>query len=335
MAQSQPPMAGRVDAPPQAPPAPPPAAPPMAPPAPPAMPVRAPPAGAVPAPAAPAAPAGFEPPAPPPRPQINVAERYGEIATIRILAMIFMFIAASLSILHSILSVGGVQALSIVGIVLTVLGIVCGFLAIINQKNRKMNNLTTIGAVAFLIAGAAARPPLLALGTLSLGSADFILALMFAIFFLLFLEYTHGVRRFWEIGEMAIEKNLREFDFGHVLRQYIVMGFVWLGVIIGITMAVVAIQYGFVSLLPDQLGRSAEMNSVYGLAIAEGLMFAIVAVVVIILMKVLRGDFTSMKAPVRAAAPTGPAMPGAQVYVPGRSPQQTGLSSTAPPPRAQ
>lgn len=282
----------------------------------------------------PAAPASFEPPAPPARPAINVAARYREIGTIRILAMIFMFIAASLSILHSFIGVGGINALSGAGIGLTAGGVVCGFLAIINQKNRKLNNYTTIGSVALIIAGATTRPAMLTMGKLSLGSADFILALLFAIFFLLFMEYTHGVRRFWEIGEMAIEKNLKEFDFGHVLRQYIVMGFVWLIVIVVLTLAVVGIQLALVSFLPAQLGQSAEMNSVYGLAVAEGLLFVILAVILSMVLGFGRGDFASRKAPVKAA-PTGPPMPGAQVYVPGVSAQQTGLSATAPPPRAQ
>ncbi len=325
MAQSQPPMAGRVDAPPEVAPAPPPAASPAPPASPPAA---APPPAAKPAQAMP------EPPAPPARPAINVAARYREIGTIRILAMIFLFITASLSILHSVLSVGGITALSAAGIGLTVGGIACGFIAIINQKNRILNNWTTIGSVALLIAGVTTRPAMLTLGKLNLASPDFILALLFAVFFLLFMEYTHGVRRFWEIGEMAIEKNLKEFDFGHVLRQYIVMGFVWLIVIVVITMVVVAIQLGLVAFLPAQLGQSAEMNSVYGLAVAEGLVFIILAVALTVVMGLGRGDFASQKAAVKAA-PSGPAIPGAQVVVPGQSTQQTGLSATAPPPRAQ
>lgn len=323
-------MAGRVDAPPQVAPTPPPMAPPAPPAAPPPAPMAAPPPPPGPRPAG----APLEPPAPPERPQINVAATYREIGTIRILAMIFMFIAASLSILHAFISVGGITALSGAGIGLTAGGIVCGFIAIINQKNRRLNNYTTIGSVALLIAGVTARPAMLAMGKLNLGSADFILALLFAIFFLLFMEYTHGVRRFWEIGEMAIEKNLRDFDFGHVLRQYILMGFVWLIVIVVITVVVVLIQLGLVSFLPAQLGKSAEMNSVYGLAVAEGLVFVILAVVLAIVMGIGRGDFTPRKAAVKAA-PAGPALPGAQVYVPGQSAQQTGLSATAPPPRAQ
>jgi len=322
-------MAGRVEAPPQVAPTPPPMAPPAPPTAPPGAPMAAPPPGP-----RPTAPASLEPPAPPVRPEIDVSARYREIGTIRILAMIFLFITASLSILHSFISVGGITLLSLGGIGLTIGGVVCGFVAIINQKNRKLNDWMTIGSVALLIAGVATRPAVLAMGKLNLGSADFILALLFAIFFLLFLEYTHGVRRFWEIGEMAIEKNLREFDYGHVLRQYIFMGFVWLIVIVVISMVVVAIQLALVSFLPAQLGKSAEMNSVYGLAVAEGLVFVILAVILIVVLGLTKGEFKASQAPVRAV-PAGPAIPGAQVYIPGQSAQQTGLSSTAPPPRAQ
>jgi hypothetical protein len=271
--------------------------------------------------------------APPVKPAIDVASRYREIGTIRILAMIFMFIAASLSILDSFISVGGIAALSIAGIVLTAGAIVCGILAIINQRNRRLNNITSILAIALMIAGVTTRPAVLALGKMNLGSADFILSILFAVFFLLFLEYMHGVRRFWEIGEMAIEKNLKEFDFGHVLRQYILMGFMWLVVIIIMSMAVVGIQLALVSYLPAQAGQSAEMNSVYGLAIAEGIFFVILAVIVSLVMG--RGELAqSLKAAPRAA-PAAPTVTSAQIYTPGRSPQQTGLSSTAPPPRAQ
>ena len=276
----------------------------------------------------------FERGAPPPeRPAINVAARYREIGTIRILAMIFMFIAASLSILDSFISVGGIAPLSVAGIVLTVFAIVCGFLAIINQKNRRLNNITSILAISLMIAGVTTRPAVLVLGKMDLGSADFILALMFAIFFVLFLEYMHGVRRFWEIGEMAIEKNLKEFDFAHVLRQYIVMGFMWLIVIIVISMVVVGIQLALVSFLPAQAGQSAEMNSVYGLAIAEGVFFVILAIILSLVLG--RGELArSLKAAPRAA-PTAPTVTSAQIYVPGQSQQQTGLSATAPPPRAR
>ncbi|MEM2868921.1 MAG: hypothetical protein QW379_00660 [Thermoplasmata archaeon] len=303
--------------------APPTARPPPPPEAPPARPT---------APAAPAPPPGE---APARRPPVNVAERYREIGTIRILALIFMFIAASMSILTSFVASGGFFVESVVGIGLTAGAIVCGFIAIINQRNRRLNNITTILAVSLMVAGAAARPVMLSVGEMAITEVEVIMSLLFAIFFLLFIEYTHGVRRFWEIGEMAIEKNLKDFDYGHVLRQYIVMGMVWLIVIVCITAGIVGLQMGMQAAFPVQFGKSAEMNSVYGLAIAEGVVFVLAAVGI----SLVRGRREYAQGLMAVAGPRPAPKPevasSAQVFTPGKEPAPTGLSATAPPPRAK
>jgi len=296
-----------------------------------------PPAGAPPA-SAPRATMPGEAPAPV-RPIINVAAKYREIGTIRLMAMIFMLITAALSILSApIISASetGAEAvlLSFVGIGLTIVAVVFGFIAIINQKNRRLNDISTIAAVSFMIAGVAARPAILSLGHMSLDSTDFILAILFAIFFLFFLEYTHGVRRFWEIGHMAIEKDLKDFDFGHVLRQYIVMGFVWFVVAILLTLGIVGVQLALQTYLPAQLGQSAEMMSVYGLAVAEGIVFVILGLILSFILgrkdyaQSFRAGAASMRAPPKTE--TAAAQP---MQMATRAP--TGLSATAPPPRAQ
>ncbi|MGQ9583041.1 MAG: hypothetical protein ACUVV6_05955 [Thermoplasmatota archaeon] len=301
-------------------PSPPPAPRPATPPPPP----RAPEARAAPAPEAPR----------PQRPAVNVAAQYREIGTIRILAFIFMFIAAAMSILTSFVASEGFSAASGAGAGLTVVAIAFGFIAIVNQRNRRLNNIATILAVSFMVAGAAARPVMLSLGETAISETEVIMSLLFAIFFLLFLEYTHGVRRFWEIGEMAIEKNLRDFDFGHVLRQYMLRGMIWLGVIVGITIAVIGLQMGLQTALPPQLGKSAEMNSVYGLATAEGILFVGAAVVLSLILgrREYAESFRAVAAPRAPPKPEGPS--AAQVFTPGQ-PAPTGLSATAPPPRAK
>jgi hypothetical protein len=276
---------------------------------------------------------------PPAKPAINVAAKYREIGTIRLMAMIFMLITAALSILSAPIIMAadtgseGVT-LSFLGIGLTILAVVFGFIAIINQKNRRLNDISTITAISLMIAGVAARPAILSLGHTSLDSTDFILALLFAIFFLFFLEYTHGVRRFWEIGHMAIEKNLKDFDFGHVLRQYIVMGFVWFVVAILLALAIVGVQLAMQNYLPAQLGQSAEMMSVYGLAVAEGIVFVILGLILSFFLG--RKDYAqSFRAGTGAmrAQPKAEAAAVEPVQVVAR--QSTGLSATAPPPRAQ
>ena len=273
-----------------------------------------------------------------PKIAVNVAARYREIGTIRIFAIVFMMMCGMLSILDSLMTLGGFSTLAGVGIGLTGGAIVMGFLAILNQGNRTVNNITSILSVTLMISGAAARPAILFIGKLNLTEVDFILSLMFAITFLLFIEYMSAVRRFWEIGEMAIVKNLREFDFGHVLRQYMLMSFVWLVIIIIMTMGVVGLQYILQSQLPAQVGQSAEINSVYGLAIAEGVVFVLIAVILSLILgrKEYAQSFRTSMATARPAPkkPEGPIT--AMIYdIKSGQPAQTGLSATAPPPRAR
>lgn len=302
-------MAGRVDAP--APMAPPPQPAPRA-----AMPGEAP---------------------PPPAPTINVAVKYREIGTIRLMAMIFMIITAALSILSTPIIIAASTdsegfLLSVVGILLTIVAVVFGFIAIINQKNRRLNDLSMVLSLSLMIAGVAARPAVLSLGKIDFGGTDFILSFLFAVFFLFYLEYMHGVRRFWEIGQMAIEKNLRDFDFGHVLRQYMVMGFVWFIVAIVVMFVIVVAQLLMQLNLPPQLGKSAEMNSVYGLAVAEGMVFVIIGLVLTFILG--RKDYAqSLRAGTTRTAPGKEAAPADTGPVVAKAP--TGLSATAPPPRAQ
>ena len=315
-------MAGRVAAPPPGP-------------QPPMMQVRPPAPGIPPpAPAAAAAARSFDEAPPPPKPTINVAARYREIGTIRLFAMVFMFIAAAISRLSAVLADPDLQLVTMAGMGLTAVAVVFGLIAIINQRNRRLNNISTITAASLMIAGMAAQPAVLTLGKVSMGDTEFILAILFAVFYLLFLEYTHAVRRFWEIGEMAIEKNLKDFDFGHVLRQYIVMGFMWLVVAIIITIGVVGFQMAMQLYLPPQLGQSAEMRSVYGLAIAEGVIFVLLGLVLSFVLG--RKEYAQSFRAVGTRAPPRPAGPTtAQVVQLGQTATPSGLSATAPPPRAQ
>jgi hypothetical protein len=289
------------------------------------------------APPVPAPRATFPGEAPPPaKPTINVTAKYREIGTIRLMAMIFMLITAALSILSApiIMSANtdseGVT-LSLVGIGLTILAVIFGFIAIINQKNRRLNDISLILSLSLMIAGVAARPAILTLGHTALDSTDFDLAFLFAVFFLFYLEYTHGVRRFWEIGNMAIEKNLKDFDFGHVLRQYIFMGFVWFVVAIVLSLAIVGVQLALQNYLPAQIGQSAEMMSVYGLAVAEGIVFVILGLVLSFFLG--RKDYAQSFRASAIRAPKAEAPPTEAMPVVAR--QSAGLSATAPPPRAQ
>jgi hypothetical protein len=131
----------------------------------------------------------------------------------------------------------------------------------------------------FILIGAAVKPSIMAIGTVDM--LDLILAIVFGVFFILFVEYLHAVWRFTAIGRMALERNLKDFDFGHVIRHYMSFGGGVLGIIVVLSLVIVFLRNGFLAAMAStpQLTHSIEMNSVYGLAISSAIIFTILGIV--------------------------------------------------------
>jgi len=226
------------------------------------------------------------------RAEIDPSTKYGEIGTIKVLAAMFMFICFALNIVFmiydpstsqmsgdKILTVGGIGAL-----ICTVLGVVFGIMAIFVKLNQKvgpypMRVLLMLMSPLFILIGAAVKPTIMAVGPVDM--LDLALAIIFGVFFILFIEYLHAVWRFTSIGKMALERNLKDFDFGRVIRQYMSFGGGVLGVIVVLSVCVVFLRNGFLAAMAStpQLTHSVEMNSVYGLAISSAIIFTILGIV--------------------------------------------------------
>jgi hypothetical protein len=230
------------------------------------------------------------------RVQIDPATKYREIGTLKILAAMFMFICMALNFVFIIYSpatgemepgnmatIGGIASM-----IVTVLGIVFGIIAVFIDKGfvkiklgfMTMKSLFVILSPLFLVIGAAIKPTIMAVGAVDM--IDLILAVVFGVFYILFIEYLHSVQRFSQIGKMAIERNLKDFDFGHVIRHYMGYGGAVLGAIIFLSLIVVIIRQGMLKFMQEgapQFAFSVEMNSVYGLAISSAIFFTIFGIV--------------------------------------------------------
>jgi hypothetical protein len=226
-------------------------------------------------------------------PAIEPSSRYREIGTVKVMAAMFMFICCgmnfvfvfygggeSLSAMEKLFSIGSLAA-----IILTILAVIFGIMAIFMRLETKLLSLSLKNwfmmlAPIFMIAGSAIKPPIMTVGEIDY--MELSLAIVFGVFFLLFIEYLHAVKRFTDIGRMAIERNLKDFDFGHVIRHYISFGFMVLGGIVGISLVVVFLRNvilgGLEGWVP-QFARSIEMQSVYGLAISSALVFCLLGIV--------------------------------------------------------
>jgi hypothetical protein len=231
------------------------------------------------------------------RPTIDPSTKYREIGTIKILAAMFMFICMALNFVFIIYSpatgemapsnfatIGGIASMvvTVVAIVFGIIGIFIdkGALAMAKLGPIRMKGFFMMMSPLFMVIGAAIKPTIMAVGPVDV--IDLILAIVFGVFYILFIEYLHAVQRFSSIGKMAIERNLKDFDFGHVIRHYMGYGGGILGVIIGLSLIVVVIRQGMLKFMQDgspQFANSVEMNSVYGLAISSAIFFTILGIV--------------------------------------------------------
>lgn len=242
----------------------------------------------------PPGPGGPTPPGPdkpaeekPAAPQIDPSTRYGKLGTIKVMAAMFMFICMALNIVFIIYdsatgsfdpgrlaTLGGISAM-VVTILAVVLGIMAIFISLPSIKGYSLKMIFIMLAPLLMIVGAAIKPTIMNIGEIDM--LDLILALVFGVFFILFVEYIHAVYRFTQIGKMAIERNLKDFDFDHVINHYMGFGGAILGVIVVISVIVVFIRQGILAAIQEsmpQFANSVEMNSVYGLAISSAIFFS-------------------------------------------------------------
>lgn len=246
-------------------------------------------------------PAAPPPPGPEParpEPIVNVSQRYPAISMIKVMAILFLLITCALNIIISIqesakfavaqgpdggrAAAGGLLA----AIGLTVVGMVLGFMSILRVfRGAGIRNIiglvVTVLSPMMIIFGAAARGPVISVGSMS--TLELALSIVFAVFFLLYIEYLHASKRFTDIGEMAIRRNLKEFDFGHVVNHYIAFGFAMLILVLVIAMAVVGLQMLLTRSVFEQFGRSVEVNSVFGFAMAEAVFFGLLGIVLAVI----------------------------------------------------
>jgi len=266
----------------------------MAPPAP-GGPAPLPPPGMAPPPpgaAPPGAPPGESPAVAMARAEIDPSTRYGALGTLKVMAVIFMIICLILNFVFLIYDPGTQQMVpeqlgtigGIAAIVLSIIGVVFGFMAVYVKLRQKvgpypLQTFMMLLSPLFLLIGAGVKPTIMNVGPVD--PMDLILALIFGVFFILYIEYLHAVFRFNAIGKMAIERNLKDFDFGHVIRHYMGFGGGVLGIIIALSLVVVFLRDMFLTMMAStpQVTNSVEMNSVYGLAISSSIIFTILGIV--------------------------------------------------------
>jgi hypothetical protein len=176
-------------------------------------------------------------------------------------------------------------ALGAIGLGIGIAGIFLGNIKVSNKRYMPpLNVILIIVSIIFLlimpIFGSWEDPDTIGKALWEVG--NMVMVLIFAIFFLCYVELAHASIRFSQVDEYATSHNLREFSVNSVVNNY----FIWFGILISIitviSLIVLLLQIGLSGTIRDvapQFGYSLEYNSIYSILISIAIIFVPIGIV--------------------------------------------------------
>jgi len=172
-----------------------------------------------------------------------------------------------------------------IGLAIGIAGIFIGNISISRKKNIPTLNIILIIVSIILLF----TMPLLGSwedpSTFGKGLWDYFVmfkVLVFAIFFLCYIELSHASMRFSEIDEYATSHNIKDFNVKSVITNY----FMWFGILMAIICAlsllILLLQIflsGWIQASAPQFGYSVEYNSIYSILISVALIFIPIGII--------------------------------------------------------
>ena len=108
-------------------------------------------------------------------------------------------------------------------------------------------------------------------------------ALAFAVAWLLTVEHMHALMRFGRLGAYASRLRLGELDLGGVMRHFVAFGLGVAGIALAVTALVaLAVPWAIEMTSGAVLSRSADLPSVYGIALASAVVFGLSALILML-----------------------------------------------------
>ncbi len=209
---------------------------------------------------------------------VNVDEVFRELRYLKALGVAFFVLTGVAAILPGLLlDDPGARPTAVVlaNIATAVAGSAVGALGLLVRRLRRA---ATFAGPALLLGATAASPVGMSLGRIP--DLELILAFLYAVCWLLSVEYILALQRFSELGGHVVRQRLTSFDLGGVIDHFIVYG---LGVValIAVVTALVAlfVPYAFSLGSNEVFNRSAELGSIWGIAIASAVVFCLSAMI--------------------------------------------------------
>ncbi len=218
--------------------------------------------------------------------QVDVEAAFPEIRRLKALGAVLFIVAGISAALPIMLMAGseetfGTRALVALG--LAVAGIAVGIVGLLSPGLRRPSIWL---APALLVAAAAAGTPGLSLDHIP--PLELVLAFAFAISLILAVEHLHAVMRFVELGAYITRQRLTSFRLSSVVDHFQIYGFGLIALIAVVTViVVVGIPWVFSQGSDATLGRSVELASVFGVALAAAVVFTLSSIILVFIRSVM------------------------------------------------
>lgn len=218
--------------------------------------------------------------------QVDVEAAFPEIRRLKALGAVLFIVAGISAALPIMLMAGSGEAFgtrALVALGLAVAGIAVGIVGLLSPGLRRPSLWL---APALLVAAAAAGTPGLSLDDIP--PLELVLAFAFAISLILAVEHLHAVMRFIELGAYITRKRLTSFRLSSVVDHFQIYGFGLIALIAMVTaIVVVGIPWVFSQGSDATLGRSVELASVFGVALAAAVVFTLSSIILVFIRSVM------------------------------------------------
>ncbi|NOQ54976.1 MAG: hypothetical protein GQ558_10290 [Thermoplasmata archaeon] len=231
-------------------------------------------------------------PSPPPSPmmdepdtiQVDVEAAFPEIRRLKLVGALLFVMAGLSAILPIILLTDtDLDARTLVAVALAASGIAVGIAGLVSPGLRRP---AIMAAPIIIVAAAAAGSPGVSLD--SIPPLELALAFIFGLSLLLAIEHLHAVMRFVELGAYVTRQRLTAFRISNVVDHFQIYGVALVTLITLVTaIVVVGVPWVFAQGSDASLGRSVELNSVFGMALAAAVVFSLSAIILVFVRTVI------------------------------------------------
>ena len=197
---------------------------------------------------------------------IDVEDAFPEILRLKVAGGALFAMAGTFAILPTILVGPGLGSLAAVASLgPAVAGSATGVASLASPAVRRVASVVGPG---LLLAAVAVDPVGTSLDAIP--PLEMLLAFGFAITWLLAIEHVHAVSRFVELGSYMTRQRLSTFQLSSVVNHFTLYGLGMVGLIVLVASVVVlGVPWAFGQGSDPIFGSSAELSSVFGIAIAR------------------------------------------------------------------